>query len=171
MLSLLSLLKGLPSLFPTKREDRKSLIIICLLLLLAFCSYEIMSLKANVVILPQIVTRTCVKTNTKVVIGPTKTVDRIIEIPGGERIVERVVYRDSETTTISSQIDNEINQIPQTEKNKRLFFGAFSDFYSPTRRLGIRTGYCLWDTLDLGLKYSFYGSPIERLGFDVTYRF
>lgn len=61
---------------------------------------------------PKIETRVRVETKTKIVQGPERIVERIIENPGGERIVERVVTREAVTTESGTDSDTKSSENP-----------------------------------------------------------
>jgi len=97
-----------------------------------------------------------VRTETKVVEGPTKTVYRTIKEPGERIVEEKIVYVESKETTTGTDSSKERVEAPACEpprKSKRFYAGAM---FTPSERRveTLRLGITLRDTVDVGYGFS-----------------
>lgn len=105
--------------------------------------------------------------------GPERVVEKIREIPGGERIIERVVYRDTvktETGTETKVDRKEEAACPPAASRKR-YVGLALDPLN-TQRPRLRAGLTIWNRFDLGGAYDSRFAPNQgALQIEAAYRF
>lgn len=86
---------------------------LCLLLWIWGLLGHINALRAAVDAKPKVESSVQVKTDTRIVQGPERVVERIIEVPGGTKTVERTIYRDRVVSTTGTESKKESTETPQ----------------------------------------------------------
>lgn len=152
------------SLWPKSLDER--LLIGCVILgvLLAAAGAKILRLQEQLAARPEIDDHQSVRT----VQGPTRTVYRTIEKPGGERIVER--ERTVESRVVETVIDHTEALAAPRARNRYVGFGVDPLRYAALPRL--RAGVTVFRSVDLGVSYDARFSPVGgAFGIEAAYRF
>lgn len=120
---------------------------------------------------PKVELKEVVKTVEKKIAGPVRVVEKIVVKSGGERIVERVIYRDGVTTEKGSETATEKSEEAACpgQASKRWLAGVVID-PSKGPLNGARLGLTLFDRVDIAGGYIFNGRKQGLLA-DVTLRF
>jgi len=139
---MISLLAQLIPLFK-KKENCYLLLIAGLVIALFLSAIKIKRLEVALAQPPKIEE----KIVTKTIIGPTRTVERIIEKPGGEKIVERTIYREKEEIGTELERKQEPGQV--SIRANRYLIGAGLYILEAGRPISVHAGYSFNNRLDL----------------------
>lgn len=126
-----------------KRDNLYLLLIAGLIAALFLSAIKIKRLELALAQPPKIEER--IVTNT--IIGPTRTIEKIVEKPGGERVIERIIYREKEVTSNSTERIQEPGQ--QAIRLNRYLIGASLYPLEAGRPLSLHGGYSFSNRLDL----------------------
>lgn len=107
--------------------------------------------------------------HTKVVQGPVRVVEKIREIPGGERIIERETVREVRVTEADTQ-HTETPICPAPARAPRWVFAGQAEIPNPRAGQLLRAGVTLGGRVDLTVGHSLPGSPQRRV-VDIAWRF
>ena len=127
---------------------------------------------------PKIEIQLVEKIRTVRIAGPVRIRERIVQIPGEGRMIEREVFRDPVTTETGKEREAHVEQAPVCAEpaavgHKRWLFGLAARPGAPGGNLfkvdGVRAGINLFDRLDLSGGYRFHGQ--DRLFVEAGLRF
>ena len=129
-----------------------------ILALIAVCAFEGLGLyaltqrhKADLAALsakPKTETKIETRTNTVTVQGPERIIERVIK---GE-VVERIVYKEPETTTTvaNQELEKSVAPACTAAPSRWRYAGVMVNPTSQNKLVGLRAGVTLWNRLDLG---------------------
>lgn len=147
----------LRSLLPKDADARLVLGIVLLGFLLLALSLRLVAMERELRARPATEVKTETRTVTRVVEGPTKVVERIVYQPGGVRIIEREVNRDSMVTEKGVEKAVERTETPVSGGVPKRYVGVMVAPDTPYKAYGVRGGMTIFGRFDIGVGYRFHG--------------
>lgn len=160
----------LRSLWPKSLDANLAIGSIALALMLMLAGWRIVQLQGQLAAKPAVESKTEVRTVTRTVAGPVRIVERFVDTPGPERIIERVTERGPVTTEKGTERAVERSETPMGERTPKRFLGVMVAHDVPTKVFGVRGGMTVFGRLDLGVGYRFAGPWIGPQA-EVAFRF
>lgn len=148
-----------------RRRDIVLVLIVVGVVYVAKLQYDkIKILQVQIAEKPAVVDRVVMKT----VQGPERVVEKIVEKPGGERVIERTVYKEA-VTAVATNDHSEIPICPAPERKNRYLFGASADPFRAQDGQMLHAGYSINNRIDLSYGHSVNGP--DRNDIRVVLRF
>lgn len=176
LMILKSLLSSLSPLLK-KKGFLTALLIVALVILLFLACMRIKELEAAVAAKPEIKTQVETVLKTQIVAGPERIVERIVEKPGAERVVTRIIQRGPMVTTTGEETKIRIKEEPDNSvlRPHRWIVGVMANpnKYTDNFRQDVivRAGYSFFGRLDLTYGRAFNGPGSDRHRLDLAFRF